>query len=161
MNHMIKAALITTTLCLLTQPAIAEIYSCGPGCYTSDPKQSKGKAQLGNKIGSYSVHQPSQNTPKQAQSQTQRNRSTRTTQTSLNTPTKQSTAQTNTRRTILEQELNNERNALAKAQQALAAGRAVNNQSDAEHQNRVRQLENAVLDRQQNIQALQRELNRM
>ena len=67
----------------------------------------------------------------------------------------------NTRRTILEQELNNERNALAAAQKALAEGRAVNKQSDAGHQARVRQLQSAVFDREQNIQALQRELGRM
>lgn len=138
-------------------PAIAEVYSCGPGCYTSDPKQSKGKAQLA-KIGTYSTQN------------TQRNNTTATpnhrvvTKANTSTPKKNnqlSNAQTNSRRSILEQELNNERDALAKAQQALAAGRAVNTQSTTEHQNRIRQLENAVLDRQQNIQALQRELNRM
>lgn len=72
-----------------------------------------------------------------------------------------SAARSGGRRTILEQELNNERNALAAAQQALANGRAVSGQADAGHQARVRQLESAVLDRQQNIQALQRELSRM
>ena len=72
-----------------------------------------------------------------------------------------STARSSGRRTILEQELNNERTALAAAQQALVSGRAANGQGDAAHQARVRQLESAVLDRQQNIQALQRELSRM
>lgn len=68
----------------------------------------------------------------------------------------------NGRRSILEQELSNERGALAAAQKALAEGRTVaNGKSDNEHQAKVRQLESAVLDRQQNIQALQRELSRM
>ena len=71
------------------------------------------------------------------------------------------TARSSGRRTILEQELNTERTALAAAQQALVSGRAANGQADAAHQARVRQLESAVLDRQQNIQALQRELSRM
>ena len=69
---------------------------------------------------------------------------------------------TSGRRTILEQELTNERTALAQAQRALIDGRAVSGKMvDATHQTRIRQLESAVLDRQQNIQALQRELSRM
>ena len=74
---------------------------------------------------------------------------------------KLSSARANGRRTILEQELNNERNALAQAKQNLADGRIVKGANDTNRDARIRQLESAVLDRQQNIQALQRELSRM
>ena len=55
----------------------------------------------------------------------------------------------------------NERSALSDAQKTLTAGRSVSGQNNTQHQGNVRQLESAVLDRQQNIQALQRELGRM
>ncbi|PCL21107.1 hypothetical protein CPT77_04205, partial [Snodgrassella alvi] len=60
----------------------------------------------------------------------------------------------NTRRAILQQELTNERNALAQAQQAL-------NRSRTGKGGNITELQSAVLDRQQNIQAIQRELGRM
>lgn len=63
------------------------------------------------------------------------------------------------RRTILEQELANERQALASAQQSLASARAA--KGGAANPQLVNQLQSSVLDRQQNIQALQRELGRM
>lgn len=168
-----KIKLLTTTL-LLTFAAntAAEVYSCGPGCYTSKPSGSR--AQLGNKIGSYSaavIPRRAENASAQAS-----NKNTTRAQTAARsgtpartvavahtapTPPKLSAAKASGRRTILEQELNNERNALANAQKALAEGRVVSGQLDGSHQTRIRQLESAVLDRQQNIQALQRELGRM
>ncbi|HFC8537505.1 TPA: hypothetical protein ACFP4Y_001883, partial [Neisseria bacilliformis] len=59
------------------------------------------------------------------------------------------------RRSILEQELANERQALNTAQNELSVARAQKNQ------NRASQLTASIQDRQQNIQALQRELSRM
>lgn len=63
------------------------------------------------------------------------------------------------RRAILEQELANERKALASAQQSLSNARSA--KGGAINQELVSQLQGSVLDRQQNIQALQRELGRM
>lgn len=63
------------------------------------------------------------------------------------------------RRTILEQELNNERKALAQAQADLIRARTVKNGISNPQQ--ISGLQSHVLDRQQNIQALQRELGRM
>lgn len=65
----------------------------------------------------------------------------------------------NSRRSILEQELANERKALNEAQKSLAQARAAKGGSI--DRNQVSQYESSVLDRQQNIQALQRELGRM
>lgn len=65
----------------------------------------------------------------------------------------------NSRRTILEQELSNERKALAQAQADLIRARTLKNGSANPQQ--ISSLQSHVLDRQQNIQALQRELGRM
>lgn len=69
------------------------------------------------------------------------------------------------RRQILNQELENERKALTAAQKRLAAARVVPKQEQldeyAAYQQKISELEDEVLDRQQNIRALQRELNRM
>lgn len=63
------------------------------------------------------------------------------------------------RRSILETELSNERKALSDAQKSLAQARV----AKGGHVNRqeINTLQSAVFDRQQNIQALQRELGRM
>ena len=58
------------------------------------------------------------------------------------------------RKTMLQAELNNEQKALAEAQQAL-------NRSRTGKGSDTTALQNVVFDRQQNIQALQRELSRM
>ncbi len=65
----------------------------------------------------------------------------------------------NSRRSILEQELVNERKALSEAQQSLTSARAA--KGGTIDQQQITQLQGHVLDRQQNIQALQRELGRM
>ena len=167
----------------LMQSVAAEVYSCGPGCYTSSPSRGGARASLGNRIGSYtsvpaprtaSREQPAVAAPTAAANVAAPARArTVAHQAAPSVPRpaaaampavaapRMNTARSSGRRTILEQELNNERNALAAAQQALVSGRVANGQADAAHQARVRQLESAVLDRQQNIQALQRELSRM
>ena len=58
------------------------------------------------------------------------------------------------RKSVLQTELTNERKALAEAQQAL-------NRSHTGKGGDTTALQNVVFDRQQNIQALQRELSRM
>ena len=63
------------------------------------------------------------------------------------------------RRSILETELNNERKALGEAQKSLAQARVA--KGGHVNQQEITSLQSAVLDRQQNIQALQRELSRM
>ena len=63
------------------------------------------------------------------------------------------------RRAILQQELANERQALSSDQQALTSARTA--QGGSVNQQLVHRLQGSVLDRQQNIQALQRELARM
>lgn len=68
-------------------------------------------------------------------------------------------AASNSRRAILETELSNERKALSEAQKSLAQARAVKGGTIDRQQ--IKNLEGSVLDRQQNIQALQRELGRM
>ncbi|MDK4697862.1 hypothetical protein QDY71_08910 [Kingella negevensis] len=181
-----KTKILASVLVLAaSQMAAAEIYSCGDGCYTSSPKKATGgKAKLGNKIGSYTSVMPervsptvtaeaaSKAEPKAAPVRTAAVRrapayvapsrpATAPTQTAAAPAApRMSATRASGRRTILEQELNNERSALSQAQKALADGRAVST-NDENHQARVRQLESAVLDRQQNIQALQRELSRM
>ena len=162
----------------LMQSVAAEVYSC----YTSSPSRGGARASLGNRIGSY-TSVPAPKTPREqpavaaptaaanvaspARARTVAHqaapsvpRPAATAMPAVAAP-RMTTARSSGRRTILEQELNNERTALAAAQQALVSGRAANGQGDAAHQARVRQLESAVLDRQQNIQALQRELSRM
>ena len=68
-------------------------------------------------------------------------------------------AGSNGRRAILQQELANERQALSSDQQALTSARTA--QGGSVNQHLVHRLQGSVLDRQQNIQALQRELARM
>ncbi|WP_434778346.1 DUF4124 domain-containing protein [Neisseria sp. Ec49-e6-T10] len=68
------------------------------------------------------------------------------------------------RRQILEAELANEQKALADAQKALTEGQAVRNGNEknyAKYQERVQQLQNAVSDRQKNIDAIQKEISRL
>ena len=68
-------------------------------------------------------------------------------------------ASSNGQRAILQQELANERQALSSDQQALTSARTA--QGGSVNQQLVHRLQGSVLDRQQNIQALQRELARM
>ena len=164
------------TLAFAALPAVqAKVYTCivnGEVVYTASPKGNCQQAQL-QPIGSYSNNNaayrnatPKATAPARTPSVSSRPGS--------NTATAAPAAATNTaavpkggdstRRNILEQELANERNALSAAQKALTDGRAMkaaDKNQYAQYQERVRQLESAVLDRQQNVQALQRELSRM
>ena len=164
--------ILFTALAFAAMPAAhAKVYTCmvnGEVVYTASPKGNCQQAQL-QPIGSYSNNNAAyRNTSTAARtpSVSSRPRS--------NTATAAPAAATNTaavpkggdstRRSILEQELANERNALSAAQKALTDGRAMKTADKnqyAQYQERVRQLESAVLDRQQNVQALQRELSRM
>ena len=74
------------------------------------------------------------------------------------TPAPKSSGSTS-RRSILETELSNERKALGEAQKSLAQARVA--KGGHVNQQEITSLQSAVLDRQQNIQALQRELGRM
>ena len=165
-----KTLLASMVLLTLSQGAIAEIYSCGEGCYTSNAKKGSGKADLGNKIGSYTSVKHHYDAPVDTSRSSYRPSGgaaparsvpVANMQPAMPAAPKISSARANGRRTILEQELNNERNALAQAKQNLADGRIVKGANDTNRDARIRQLESAVLDRQQNIQALQRELSRM
>lgn len=176
-----KKPLIVLAVAVAASPALdAKTYSCGEGCYTDNSKASKGQAKLGQQIGYYTSVKKSVPVAEKTKSavaavkkttslaapravQVARRSAPLTTAKSLTAAMpRTSVAKASGRRTILEQELNNERSALAQAQKALADGRVVvGATADANHQNKVRQLESAVLDRQQNIQALQRELSRM
>lgn len=187
-----KKPLLILAFAVAASPALdAKVYSCGNGCYTSNPKAAKGQANLGKQIGSYTGYRDKTKTVDVASIEVEkptvrkeaspaRARPTtavaakraqpsvdipaRSVPVALQKPTSVDTTprRASGRRTILEQELANERNALAQAQKALADGRVVTGQmADAGHQTRIRQLESTVLDRQQNIQALQRELSRM
>ena len=53
-----KVLLTSIVLLAAAQGAQAEIYSCGPGCYTSNAKKGSGKADIGTKIGSYTSVKP-------------------------------------------------------------------------------------------------------
>ncbi|MDO4433459.1 MAG: hypothetical protein Q4B82_02620 [Alysiella sp.] len=172
MNY--RALMVCAVFGAIAPYAIAEVYSCGQGCYTSNPKHGSGKADLGKKIGSYTAAQSSHSSNSNTAAAVARPSTTVARSSvsgavsaravpvaSASVAPRLDTTRASGRRTILEQELSNERTALANAQKALAEGRAVDGQLDAGHQNRIRQLESAVLDRQQNIQALQRELGRM
>ncbi|XXQ69308.1 hypothetical protein ACKLNO_05455 [Neisseriaceae bacterium B1] len=166
-----KQVVLGALLLVVASFAAAEVYSCGPGCYTSSPRNGSGRADLGNKIGSYTAvkarvissnDEPRATQPVRRAASAAPARSVPVAHVApVATAPKLNSARSGSRRAILEQELNNERNALASAQKALAEGRAVSGQSDSGHQTRIRSLESAVLDRQQNIQALQRELGRM
>ncbi|UOP05200.2 hypothetical protein [Conchiformibius kuhniae] len=182
-----KKPLFILTLAAAVSPVLdAKVYSCGPGCYSDKSKGSKGYANLGKQIGTYTAAKPKPALDNVAENQTapvvpvqhahgSRNRIARPVPVTVKRQAaprplpavavarpKANPAKSGGRRTILEQELANERSALAAAQKALADGRVVlSGKTDAGHQSRVRQLESAVLDRQQNIQALQRELSRM
>ena len=65
----------------------------------------------------------------------------------------------NSRRSILETELSNERAALADAKKQLSQARTA--KGGSVNQQTISTLQGAVLDREKNIQALQRELGRM
>ncbi|PIT53999.1 hypothetical protein BHC44_04965 [Snodgrassella alvi] len=148
--------LILTGSLFMGHSAYAKVYTClenGEIVYTSKPKGNCAVANL-PPIGSYS---DSRRSSPSAAIRSRPRPATRVAtaysgpQPTVNIVPKGSD---NTRRAILQQELTNERNALAQAQQAL-------NRSRTGKGGNITELQSAVLDRQQNIQAIQRELGRM
>lgn len=150
--------MVLSCLWLAIYPVQAKIYTCienGDVVYTSNPKGNCAQAKL-PEIGRYSEQRPRIATSAPAAIKSKPRASRIATayhgpQPSVNIVPKGSD---NTRRAILQQELANEREALNQAQQAL-------NRSRTGLGGNITQLQSAVLDRQQNIQALQRELGRM
>ena len=170
----IRTLLIGAAFTLGALPAAqAQVYSCmvnGEVLYTSKPRGDCQRAEL-KPIGSYSSVKPikrvtpSVSAKPRSSSSVAANRGV-----AIPPPTAGNTTAVHTgtrdsgRRNILEQELANERNALMQAKQALTSGRSMlahEKNNYAQYQARIRQLESAVLDREQNVQALQRELGRM
>ena len=169
-----KTLLILSALaiCLLpVQPAHAgKIYTCtanGRVTYTTKPSGNCHSADL-PPIGRYSSlrydapqarSEPA--APAPAKSRTAKAAAPRNVQTAAApvVPAAPKAAGSNGRRAILQQELANERQALSSDQQALTSARTA--QGGSVNQQLVHRLQGSVLDRQQNIQALQRELARM
>lgn len=162
MKHYLLISLLTLTTSLLTTPNVqAKVYTCLKNdqvIYTSKPNGNCAVTSL-PAIGKYSspTRYISSNTASSSVRSRPRNVATRIAtaykgpQPSVNIVPRGSDG---TRKAILQQELNNERNALAQAQEAL-------NRSRTGKGGNITQLQSAVLDRQQNIQAIQRELSRM
>lgn len=162
-----KTTLLTIFALSCLSAAAGPVYSCGNGSYSSKPGPGCHRADLPT-IGRYSATRP-RPTPAPVP---QRTASASSQQAAVyRAPAPQpvaaaaSSSRTNSgRRMILEQELANERRALATAQRALTESRTMPKGDGAAyqaHQARVSSLQSDVLDRQQNIQALQRELSRM
>ena len=152
----IISILIFTSGLFIGQNAVAKVYTClenGEIVYTSKPKGNCAVASL-PAIGTYS-NQPVKRNITTASIHTRPPRpNTPRTPTDGPTVTIVPKGSDNTRRAILQQELINERTALAQAQQAL-------NRSRTGKGGNITELQSAVLDRQNNIQAIQRELSRM
>ncbi|MDF7675560.1 hypothetical protein PT286_02265 [Neisseriaceae bacterium ESL0693] len=155
-----KFIIILTFSCcgLWSHSAWAKVYTCmehGEVVYTSNPKGNCAQAQLPD-IGRYSDIRAGSGY--RAATINSRPRNTGRIKTAYQGP-KPSVSiiprgSDDSRRAILQQELANERQALTQAQQAL-------NRSRTGQGGNITELQSAVLDRQQNIQALQRELGRM
>ena len=173
LGNMKKFARITLLMILMSmacQVQAAKIYTCvvnGDTLYTSKPQGNCSSADLPS-IGSYTSasYQPAVAPAvapvyKEPKPKTAKKAPIRSSNEPAVAQTPPPVKASGSRRQILEQELANERSALSVAQKTLTAGRSVSGQNNTQHQGNVRQLESAVLDRQQNIQALQRELGRM
>ncbi|WP_232304412.1 MULTISPECIES: hypothetical protein [unclassified Neisseria] len=171
-----KPSILTLTLAAaaFSGAAEAKVYECSVGgitVYTSRPSASCRASDL-PKIGSYSSLPVPRSAPQQFAARQDTTAPAATRHVSVNkasaapvrnAPSLQAAdaallprpSGSSGRRTILEQELANERQALNLAQNELSTARAQKNQ------NRASQLTASIQDRQQNIQALQRELSRM
>lgn len=171
-----KTTLLTIFALSCLSAAAGPVYSCGNGSYSSKPGPGCQRADLPT-IGRYSAARPRPAAapvaaaPVAAAPAPQRAAVGSQQAAVYHAPAPQPVAaaapssRTNSgRRMILEQELANERRALATAQRALTESRTMPKGDGAAyqaHQARVSSLQSDVLDRQQNIQALQRELSRM
>lgn len=166
-----KTTLLTIFALSCLSAAAGPVYSCGNGSYSSKPGPGCQRADLPT-IGRYSAARPRPATAPVAAAPAPQRAAVGNQQAAVyHAPAPQPVAaaapssRTNSgRRMILEQELANERRALATAQRALTESRTMPKGDGAAyqaHQARVSSLQSDVLDRQQNIQALQRELSRM
>ena len=169
MNSIIKYSIIAA-ISAASLPAGAKVYECNVGgvtVYTSRPSANCHTPDL-PRIGSYTSIAPRvAPPPREPAAPASPRRASMSTNRAANAPIRTApplqTADaglpkpsgSSGRRTILEQELANEQQALASAQNELSAARAQKNQ------NRASQLTASIQDRRQNIQALQRELSRM
>lgn len=167
-----KLPLILINLSLISSPLganAAKIYTCtinGETVYTTKPSKSCHSTDL-PPIGNYSSERyiPPQ-TPEPAPSPSNGGQAVKykapvktvSKPAKSNTPPQQAPVN-NSRRSILEAELSNERKALTEAQKMLSQARLAKG-GNINHQ-KINALQSNVLDRQQNIQALQRELGRM
>ncbi len=149
----------------------AAIYECkvnGETVYTSSSGPNCKGAKL-QSIGSYSTNHSAPKAAPTARPKTQQapaRKNVATNNNNTNTQISSATQQQrdNSRSSILESELANEKKALANAEKALTEGRAMrlgNEKNYVKYQERVQGLEQAVQERKQNIQAIQKELNRM
>lgn len=174
-KYLVLNLLAAASLLLSPAAQASKIYTCESGgktVYTTRPQGNCHSADL-PPIGKYSssrydAPQPavSQSEPKAAKAVKPKNTAKTKTPVAPIRPTEtENTAAApkapanNSRRSILEAELSNERKALNEAQKSLAQARAAKG-GTIDHQ-QVKNLESSVMDRQQNIQALQRELSRM
>lgn len=166
-----KTTLLTIFALSCLSAAAGPVYSCGNGSYSSKPGPGCQRADLPT-IGRYSAARPRPAPAPVAAAPAPQRAAVGNQQAAVyHAPAPQPVAaatpssRTNSgRRMILEQELANERRALATAQRALTESRTMPKGDGAAyqaHQARVSSLQSDVLDRQQNIQALQRELSRM
>ena len=164
-----KTTLLTIFVLSCLSAAAGPVYSCGNGSYSSKPGPGCQRADLPT-IGRYSAARPRPAPAPVAAAPAPQRAAVGSQQAAVyHAPAPQPVAapssRTNSgRRMILEQELANERRALATAQRALTESRTMPKGDGAAyqaHQARVSSLQSDVLDRQQNIQALQRELSRM
>lgn len=164
-----KLSLILINLSLISMPLSADaakIYTCtadGETIYTTKPSKSCHSADL-PPIGSYSSdHYIPSHTSVSSNSEpaVKHKAPVKTVSKPIkpNTPPPQQAPVNNSRRSILEAELSNERKALTEAQKMLSQARLAKG-GNINHQE-INALQSNVLDRQQNIQALQRELGRM
>lgn len=177
MNKNVAKTVVLAFCAAFSLQAAAAIYECGDGRYSNKPGPGCRNADL-PKIGSYSNSRPPvERAPvAEAESRSQRAAAPVRTPTAAQRAAYQappaapvvapqpSSRSNSGRRMILEQELANERNALSAAQKALTESRTLPRGSGAAYaayQARINSLQSDVLDRQQNIQALQRELSRM
>ncbi len=163
-----KTTLLTIFALSCLSAAAGPVYSCGNGSYSSKPGPGCQRADLPT-IGRYSAARPRPAPAPVAAAPAPQRAAVGSQQAAVyHAPAPQPVAaaapssRTNSgRRMILEQELANERRALATAQRALTESRTMPKGDGEAYQARVSSLQSDVLDRQQNIQALQRELSRM
>ncbi|WP_118777674.1 hypothetical protein [Neisseria lactamica] len=168
-----KLPFILINLSLISTPLganAAKIYTCtinGETVYTTKPSKSCHSTDL-PPIGNYSSERyipPQTSEPAPSPSNNGSAVKYKTPVKTVSKPAKSNTPQpqqapvNNSRRAILEAELSNERKALSEAQKMLSQARLAKG-GNINHQE-INTLQSNVLDRQQNIQALQRELGRM